>query len=172
MNSIKPSRPPTSEPRFAHISLFQEPSAQTFSLPPLPKHVCLTLSGEGNLELWPGQCLWEERVEGALKFDLPGDPARPRSGPHKILPLLQDSDAGKEDSHIDWGRACSGQGRHSVPRNGNKFCGHTLARTPTHNSSTESNEWPLGVGPTTSPACPVSPSPNTRQVSLRKESQS
>lgn len=100
MNSLRPSRSSTSEPRSAHISLFQEPYAQTFSLPPLPKHVYLTLSREGNLERWPGQCLWEERAEEALKFDLPRDPVRPCSGPHKTLPLLQDSDAGKEDGNI------------------------------------------------------------------------
>lgn len=39
----------------AHVSLSQEPNAQTPSLPPLPGHLCFTLSQEGSLEWWPGQ---------------------------------------------------------------------------------------------------------------------
>lgn len=78
MGSTWPSRPPTSEPRSAHICLFQELNAQTLSLPPLPKHVRFAVSQEGSLEGWPDQCFRGRGAEGALKFDLPGDPAWPR----------------------------------------------------------------------------------------------
>lgn len=103
MGSTWPSRQPTLEPRPAHFSLFQEPNAQTASLPPLPKRVCFALSQEGSLGRWPGQCFEEEGAEGALKSDLPEDAAWLCSEPLKVLPLLWDSDSGKEDAHVGAG---------------------------------------------------------------------
>lgn len=65
---------PTEEPRSTHISLFQEPNAQILPLTFPLKCICFTLSQEGSLELWSGQCFGGEGAVGALKSDLSGDP--------------------------------------------------------------------------------------------------
>lgn len=147
VGSTRPSRQPTLELRSAHFSLFQEPNAQTASRPPLPKHVCFVLSPEGSLGRWPGLCFEGEGAEGALKSDLPRDDAWLCSDPHKVLPLLWDSDSGKEDAIL--GQGCGGQGGPVWQGMGMHFTGiFCQALQPTsHQQEEMNNPWPTALLP-------------------------
>lgn len=132
-----PSRPPTAEPRSAHISLFQEPDAQTLSLPLLPKRICFTFSQEGSLELLPGQCLGGK---GGRR-----SPETQSCSGHTKCPLYCRTQTCLSKMTM-LGQGMWGRGDSSMPRNENTFHRHILARTLTHTSSTESNERSLRAG--------------------------
>ena len=150
---------PTEEPRSTHISLFQEPNAQTLPLTFLLKCICFTLSQEGSLELWPG-CFGGEGAEGALKSDLSGDPPYSYSDPHKVPSLLQDPDAFKEDGHVGAGHV---ERKEAPLHRGMEvyFTGIFWQELQTTRHQQKAMNSPLEWGPIASPACLIQNSHQT-----------